>query len=154
METEFLFDEMLEVQLSSWGRLNPLILTEADIEHERFWDLTKFFTPAIFIHTIESPGWLYNFLKTYNDATVIFLSDLLQMRKNYIDLIEGAVCSSPESMCLWQVNYTGKASFTFKGRILICTKLTRQEIQKRKNLEFIRRDCRIVNFREFLNQEK
>ena len=73
----------------------------------------------------------------------VFFLDPVQLkkkRKNYIDILEGAFCSSPDSCMLWQVNYKGEKSFKFHGRIIICTQLTREEIKKTDKLKYIARD--------------
>jgi hypothetical protein len=141
METELTIDEMYDDYFSIWGRLNPVIITEIDAKKELLNYVILRLQPAIMVTGIESPSWLYNLLNENKTASIIIQTDILRKRKNYIDILEGAVCSSPDSMQLWKVNYTGKKSFEFKGRILICTQLTRQEISKNGNLHYINRDC-------------
>jgi hypothetical protein len=141
METELSIDEMYDVYFSIWGRLRPVIITEVETKKELLDYIIPRLQPAIMVTEVKSPGWLYNLLNDNKTASMIFQTEVLMKRKNYTDILEGAVCSSPDSMQLWNVNYPGKKSFTFKGRILICTLLTRQEISKNGNLHYINRDC-------------
>ena len=60
--------------------------------------------------------------------------------KNYIDILEGAFCSSPNSGDVWKVNYDGEKSFKFHGRIIICTELTKEEVKINDKLKYIARD--------------
>jgi len=137
----------LDILTATFDRLSPIIITEIQKIEQQILknEITARLEDCIFIDEIQSPKKLYQIFLENNTKTIIFQKeDVLQKRKNYIDILEGAFCSSPDSCMLWQVNYDGEKSFKFKGRIIICTELTREEIKKNEKLKYIARDGLIL----------
>ena len=133
----------LDILVKTFDRLSPIIITEIQKTEQQILlnELTARLEDCIFIDYVESPKKLYHLFLENNSKTLVFQKeDILQKRKNYIDILEGAFCSSPNSGDIWQVNYKGEKSFKFHGRIIICTQLTREELQKNDKLKYIARD--------------
>lgn len=91
-----------------------------------------------------NPKDLYLFLKTHSKAVILFEDELLSRRVEYIRVLQGAVCSNPDSANLWQVNYEGEESFTFTGTVIMTSRLTKEELQAREQLKYILRDSKVV----------
>jgi CRISPR/Cas system endoribonuclease Cas6 (RAMP superfamily) len=137
----------LDILTSTFYRLSPIIITEIQKTEQLILlnEITARLEDCVFIDEVQSPKKLYQIFLENNPKTIIFQKeDVLQKRKNYIDILEGAFCSSPDSGDLWQVNYDGEKSFKFKGRIIICTVLTKEEIKKSDKLKYIARDGLIL----------
>ncbi len=97
----------------------------------------------IYCDTIISPKALFEFLKLNSSARVVFEEDLLTKRKEYIDVIAGAICSNPNTVEPWKVSY-GAESFVFKGSILVLSRLTKEELQGKVSLKYILRDSKVI----------
>lgn len=91
-----------------------------------------------------SPKDFYFLLKSNRTATVIFDSDILSRRKEWISLLEGAVCSSPNSGDSWEVDYMNEGSFKFQGRTIVLTPKSLDEIGRNKKYEHLNRDCVVL----------
>lgn len=127
------------------GRLAPYVITEIHkTENDSLFQKTlPLLEPYITLEQIESPKFLFDFIKQHQNDLIIVTADIFSMRKNYIDVIEGAVCSSPDSMALWPVRYQNK-EFTFKGKLILCTMKTKQEIKSDSKLMYFARDCYFI----------
>lgn len=90
----------------------------------------------------ENPKDLYLFIKRNSQNIILFEDELLSRRVEYIRVLQGAVCSSPDTSNLWQVNYEGEESFTFRGSIIMTSRLTKQELQTKEQLKYILRDSK------------
>ena len=91
-----------------------------------------------------SPKDLYLFLKENSKAVILFEDELLSRRIEYIRVLEGAVCSSPDSANPWMVNYEGEESFTFRGTVIMTSRLSKEELNSREQLMYILRDSKII----------
>jgi hypothetical protein len=87
---------------------------------------------------------LYNALKTHNGKILVFNNDMVLREKGLLGIIEGGVCSNPETNDKWSVNPEGKREFMFKGSMIILTSLTTQEFLKKKKYEYLKRDCQMI----------
>lgn len=133
----------LDILVKTFDRLSSIIIKEIKKTEQQILlnEITARLEDCIFIDEVQSPKKLYQLFLENNSKTLVFQKeDILQKRKNYIDILEGAFCSSPDSCMLWQVNYKGEKSFKFHGRIIVCTQLTREEIKKTDKLKYIARD--------------
>ena len=133
----------LDILTSTFYRLSPIIITEIQKTEQLILlnEITARLEDCVFIDEVQSPKKLYQLFLENNSKTLVFQKeDILQKRKIYIDILEGAFCSSPDSCMLWQVNYKGEKSFKFHGRIIICTVLTKEEVKKNNKLKYISRD--------------
>lgn len=144
MEFSISLEEKLSRLNKDWSRITPFIIT--DIAQKK--DLLQPFLPTpdtyMVLEQIPTPQFLYDYLKQNKDKSIIIDCDILQKRKNYLDILEGAISSSPDSGRLWPVRYGNKPEFTFKGRIMIFTNLTREEILFNEKYKQFKRDCRII----------
>jgi len=134
-------EEKIAATENHWSRLSPIIIYDYQAKDEPFQKAKQHFKDIVEITEIVNPLSLYRILLENQSASIIFSTDVLCRRKNYIDILQGAVCSSPDSMALWTVNYEGQKGFIFKGRILMLTNLSLEEINKKENLKYIVRDC-------------
>ena len=130
----------------SLSRLAPYIITQIDNpENEKLFQQTlPLLGPHILLTYIASPGALYNFLSTHKNDFIIITDDVFDKRKNYLDVLEGAICSSPDSCALWPVRYLNKPEFEFTGKIILLTKKNKEEIKSNTRFEYFGRDCYFV----------
>ena len=124
-----------------WSRMQPIIICDYEAKRKEFEALKSDLGEFIKAEEPNSPGELFTLLSENRTAAIIFSPDILRKRKNYIDILYGAVCSSTDSSNLGKVQLDGQKSFVFKGQILILTTLTREEIAKSDKLKNIDRDC-------------
>lgn len=146
MIKQFTKVESFESMLLLLGRLFPYIITEIDKPENLslFQKTLKSLEPYAMLENISSPKQLFDFLKEHHEDLVVIRDDVFSKRKNYLDIVQGAVCSSPDSCGLWTVYYLNKKSFVFKGEIILCTNKTQQEIKAEKKLKYFARDCQFV----------
>lgn len=97
----------------------------------------------IYCDTILSPKALFDFLKVNSSAQLVFEVDLLTKRKEYIDVIAGAICSNPNTVKPWKVSYSAE-SFVFRGSILMLSRLTKEELLGEASLKYILRDSKVI----------
>jgi hypothetical protein len=98
-----------------------------------------------------SPKSIYDFLYKNNSATIFFNSDdAIKILKSTscIKLIEGAVCSSPDSGSKWSVSYENYKSFRFNGYIIMHIKIRRIKWNLSK-YHYLLRDVVITDLDEF-----
>lgn len=128
------------------SRLSPYVITEIESAEnkELFKNLLPRLEPYTLLENIESPKMLYEFLRNHKNELIIITDDIFAKRKNYRDIVQGALCSSPDSSALWPVYYLNEPSFTFKGKIILCTYKTKKQIQAEKKYKGLVRDCVII----------
>lgn len=146
MTTTFTKEELFESLPLLFGRLSPYIITEIDnpknlsLLQKTLLSLEPYAT----LEQIQTPKKLFDFLKEHQKETVVIRADIFSKRKNYLDIVQGAVCSSPDSSGLWTVYYLNEKEFVFKGKIILCTSKTKQEIKSEKKFEYFSRDCHFI----------
>jgi hypothetical protein len=138
-------DELFGI-LHLLDRHSPYIVTEINNHknHLVFLKVLQRLQPYVILEHIESPKKLFNFLKEHQKELVVIKDDIFSKRKNYLDIVQGAVCSSPDSMHLWRVYYLQEKDFAFRGKIILCTNKTKQEIKSNKKFEYFYRDCHFI----------
>ena len=94
----------------------------------------------VFIRDINNPTHLYEVLRDHNHKIIIFDTDKILKSQWYINKLQGAVCSSPNSGIRWRVLINNYKMFDFKGATLIITDMNLKEMKKKKHLEYILRD--------------
>ena len=146
MKFTFTKAELYESIPLSITRLSPHVITEIDKpENERLFNqILPKFEPYVILQHIVSPRGLYNFIKSHKDDFIIITDDVFDKRKNYLDVLEGAICSSPDSCAVWPVRYRNEPEFDFYGKMILCTKKTKQAIKSDKRFEYFGRDCLFV----------
>ena len=89
-----------------------------------------------------TPKQLYELLKNHNHKILIFDSDTVINKKGLLEIIEGGVCSSPDSCSKWPVRLQGKPEFIFEGIIIILTGYSKENfLKKEKKFHYLIRDC-------------
>lgn len=83
---------------------------------------------------------LYNVLKKFNGKTIIFDNESILSKQSLINIIEGAVCSSPDSATKWPVRLEGHNEFIFTGSVIILTSQLKDKFSKTKKYEYLSRD--------------
>lgn len=128
------------------SRLSPYVITEIGTAENKklFKNLLSKLEPYTILDNIENPKMLYEFLKTHKNELIIITDDIFAKRKNYRDILQGALCSSPDSSALWPVRYLNEPNFTFKGKIILCTGKTIKQIQAEIKYKGLVRDCVII----------
>ncbi len=61
--------------------------------------------------------------------------------QEYLDLIEGAIRSTPESGTPWRVTYYDYPPVLFQGKLILCTRLTEKAFRKKRKLDFLSECC-------------
>lgn len=97
----------------------------------------------IYCNTFNSPTQLFEYLRVNANANKVFEGDLLSKRKEYIDVLIGAICSNPSTVEPWKVSYDTE-SFVFRGSILVLSVLTKEELKAKANLKYILRDIKVI----------
>lgn len=126
-------------------RMTPYIVTSS-LEIKRAELLAEFIQKSdgiIIAPLFYRPVDLFFFLQTNHNKIIFFEDDILSRRIEYIRVLQGAVCSGPESMDLWLVKYEDK-SFEFKGSIVITSTASEEKLRQKENLRFIIRDCVMI----------
>lgn len=83
---------------------------------------------------------LYNLFKEFNDKYIIIDNDSILTKQTRLNIIEGAVCSSPNSGSKWPIRLDGEKDFIFRGNVIILTNLTRETFNKSKKFNYLNRD--------------
>lgn len=146
MRTTFTKKELFESIRLGLSRISPHVITEIDkpANKKMFQEILPSLGAHLSIEKIESPKWLYNFIKEHKDELIIIYDDVFSKSKNYRDIIEGAVSSSPDSGEIWPIRYLNEPELFFTGKMILCTKKTRQEIKADKRFYYLDRDCLFV----------
>ena len=113
MIKQFTKAELFESMLLLLGRLSPYIITEID-KPENLSLLQKTLQglePYAMLENISSPKQLFDFLKEHQKDLVVIRYDVFSKRKNYLDIVQGAVCYGPDSSELWTVYYLNEKGF-------------------------------------------
>ncbi len=127
-------------------RRRPIVITEISNPSNKslLQKTIKKLDHYVLLEKIESPTQLFNFIKEHQQDLIIIADDVFSKRKNYLDIVQGAVCSSPDSGELWSVYYLDEKAFVFKGELILCTDRTLEEIKSKKNLSQFVRDCYFI----------
>jgi len=127
------------------SRFAPYVITE--IHKSEYESLLKIalqdLEPYVVLENITNPKYLFEFIKSNKNELIVVKDDIFSMSKNYLDIAEGAVCSSPDSMALWPVRYKSE-EFIFKGKIILCTQKNKHEIKSDNRLKYFVRDCYFI----------
>jgi hypothetical protein len=146
MTNPFTKEELFDSLPVLLNRLSPFIITEIDnsANLSLFQQTLKQLEPYEILEHFENPKKLFEFIKDHQSKLIILKDDIFSKRKDYRNIVQGAVCSSPDSSELWSVNYLDEKSFVFKGRIILCTKRTKENIKSKKKFEYFSRDCHFI----------
>lgn len=144
MENKPSLSELFQFLPRWWSRLTPYIIYNAQEKLSELEAISGILQPLIWLNEIKSPKMLFEFLKVNKEASIIINCEVLSKSKLYLDILEGAICSSPNSSDLWPVKYKNENPFNFRGRILILSNSTKESIMENKKLQYIKRDCRFL----------
>lgn len=144
MENKPTLSELFRFMPKWWSRLSPYIIYNSETKLSELDAISDELQPFVWLNEIESPKMLYEFLKSNNDKSIIINCEVLSKSKLYLDILEGAICSSPDSSDLWPVRYKNEKPFIFRGRILILSNSTKESITENKKLHYFARDCRFL----------
>lgn len=146
MIKESTLNEKFEYLPEVLSRLSPYVITEIGIAENKklFKNLLSKLDPYTILDNIENPKMLFEFLKAHKNELIIIADDIFAKRKNYRDIVQGALCSSPDSSSLWPVRYLNEPNFTFKGKIILCTDKTKKQIHSEIKFKGLVRDCIII----------
>ena len=127
-------------------RLCPFIITEINNPNNlsMFQKVMSGLKPYVTLDHIGTPENLFDFIQEHKDELIVISDDIFSKRKNYLNIVQGAVCSSPDNSSLWKVEYLNEKGFVFKGKIILCTNKTKHEIKSNKKLEKFARDCQFI----------
>lgn len=146
MEPSITKEKLFELMPLMIDRLTPYIITEVDnqLKSSLFQKALTAFEQYVILENIKTPKSLFEFISTNQNQLIIIRDDIFNKRKTYLDIVQGAVCSSPDSMELWNVSYLNEKEFTFNGMIILCTRKTIQEVKSDKRLSYFVRDCSFI----------
>ena len=140
MENKPTLSELFRFTPKWWSRLSPCIIYNSETKLSELEAISDELQPFVWLNEIESPKMLYEFLKSNNDKLIIINCEVLSKIKLYLDILGGAICSSPDSSELWPVRYKNEREFIFRGRILILSNSTLESIRDNKKLQYFIRD--------------
>ena len=98
----------------------------------------------VMIKDMESPKALFHSLKELNGTQVLIAEEVLHKRKEWVGLIEQAVCSSTDSGDSWEVYYLNEGAFKFTGKLIILTETPTDKFFKSEKNKYLIRDCFVV----------
>ncbi|HAK28421.1 MULTISPECIES: hypothetical protein [Sphingobacterium] len=139
------FDSMYENILSPRRRYTSYIISSF-LQEEKFMLYERFKAKLgnlVVAPKPDSPKALFEFLQRHNKDLIIFEDEILNGRIEYIDVLSGAICSSPDSNKPRKVQYF-LDNFIFKGSIIISSIRTKEELLRESKLKDILRDCIII----------
>ncbi|MGK0366054.1 MAG: hypothetical protein ACI85O_003125 [Saprospiraceae bacterium] len=128
------------------SRTSPFVITEIHLPENRALFDRQLLKMEFHYQLMNfvSPYSLFLFLSEHQNDLVILEADIAQLSKAYIDIIQGAICSSPDSGTPWTVEYLDYPEFTFRGKLILCTELSKKDIKRRKRFANLVRDCHFI----------
>ena len=90
---------------------------------------------------IEPHGLYLSFQKNIKDTIIIKEDFLYRADQAFLDLVEGAVRSTPETGTPWRVTYRDYPPILFQGNLILCTRLTEAAVRKKRKLDFLSACC-------------
>lgn len=137
-------------KLSEWlSRTSPFVITEFHLpEKERLLDNIELkigYTTTI--NRLVQAYSLYDLLKQNADdadKTILVKMDLLKEDSGFWEILEGAMGFDPNAGKLSEVRYGHYPAFTFRGKLILCTDLTKEQIKRHKGLAFINHYCHFI----------
>ena len=84
---------------------------------------------------------LFHFIQENKTKVLIFNDDSILKSQALVNIIEGAVCSSPETGTKWPVRFDNEPEFLFIGNIIFLTEMTMYKFKRLKKYFYI---CRAV----------
>lgn len=137
------FFESIKFNLSIPIRYSCILSNCLEVERTKYLDdlLIKQ------LEIVKSPGFakpkeLFDFLKANHKRVLYFEDEILSKRIEYIRLLEGAICASDLGKP-WSVTYN-EDSFEFKGKILIASRVSKEELKNSEKLNYILRDSIVI----------
>ncbi len=146
MDKQALYDSLPE-RLS---RSTPAIITEFHLpKNEELFTKNKmtidFFEKVGFSVTMNNliePYSLYLEFSINPNATIVIKEDFLyRAEQGFLDLVEGAIRSTPESGTPWRVTYRDQPPILFQGNLILCTRLTEAAVREKRKLDFLSACC-------------
>ena len=83
---------------------------------------------------------LYETFQKFNGKTIIFDNEVILKKQALINILEGAICSSPDSCSKWPIRLQGQDEFIFKGSVILLTDQDKDKFCKTKKYEYLTRD--------------
>lgn len=137
------FFESLAFNLSTPMRFSCVVSNCLEVERAKYFDeLLNNHLEIVKVPAFASPKELVDFLKAHHNLVLYFEDEILSKRIEYIRLLEGAICANDLGKP-WSVTYEGD-NFVFKGKIIIASRLSKEELKKREQLHYILRDCIVL----------
>lgn len=127
-------------------RETPYIITEFHLpENEQLLEVNWLkFDYHIVSNNFIQPYGLYDVLKRGPSYTHIIQEDFLSTQnKEYLDILESAIRTT-DSGIPRKVTYYHYEPFVFEGKIILCTKLTDNQVKRRKKLNFLSDCCYFI----------
>ena len=146
MKKQALYDSLPE-RLS---RSTPAIITEVHLpKNEELFVKNKltidFFEKVGFSVTLNNlidPYGLYLVFSSNPNDTIVIKEDFLyREEQTYLDMVEGAIRSTPESGTPWRVTYRDQPPILFQGNLILCTRLTEAAVRGKRKLDFLSECC-------------
>ncbi|WFB62122.1 hypothetical protein PZ892_10560 [Sphingobacterium sp. WM] len=137
------FFESIKFNLSIPIRYSCILSNCLELDRARYKDeLLNNHLEIVKSPSFAKPKELFDFLKANQNRALYFEDEILSKRIEYIRLLEGAICANDLDKP-WSVNYVGD-SFVFKGKIIIASRLNKEELKKREQLQYILRDTIVI----------
>lgn len=94
----------------------------------------------VIIKEVKSPLDLYKIFDNHNFKFILFDTDKIFSSKWYIDILQGAICASPDSGYKWTIEKEGQKPFQFKGTTMFITDKELKDLTASPRFKYILRD--------------
>lgn len=131
------------------SRTSPFVITEFHLPENKLLlhNIELKIGYTITINTMVQAYALYNLLKEQandTDKTILIKMDILSKEMGYWEILEGAMGFDSNTGQLSVVSYGHYPTFTFYGKLILCTNLSKQQIKNREHLAFINHYCHFI----------
>jgi hypothetical protein len=144
LNNEFMKNHLLIFDIENNDRRNILlqIITKANWKRydNDLHDFDDEFDYVYFYGSYFDKKGLYDTFQNFNGKTIIFDNETLLNKQPLIDILEGAICSSPDSGSKWPIRLDGQKEFKFTGSVILLTNQERDKFSKKKKYEYLTRD--------------
>lgn len=107
---------------------------------EEIHDIDDEFNYVYFYGAYFDKKGLYDIFQKFNGKTIIFDNETILKKQSLINILEGAICSSPDSGTKWPIRLDGQKEFKFSGSVIILTNQEKEKFCKTKKYEYLTRD--------------
>lgn len=87
---------------------------------------------------------LFELFYKFNGKIFIFDIEEVLKKQSLINILEGAVCSSPDSGTKWSIRLEGRKEFKFNGTVILISSQEKDKFLKTSKYQYLTRDMIIL----------